>query len=211
MTVSVGNTREEILTLLKQSPNMSVGDIAQKLGITEMAVRRHLNNLERDQLLASYLVRQSMGRPSRVYYLTEKADDFFPKAYTTFALELMEDLDTVQGPEAVSRFFQRRADRLARQYEEEVWGDTLEERVQQLQQVQNRKGYMVELEKRPDKILLKEYNCPIARVAKRFPQACDGEAQLFQQVLGCQVEQLQCMAKGATHCVFALYEDRGKN
>ena len=77
MTVSIGSTREEILALLKQSPNLSVGDIAQKLGITEMAVRRHLNNLERDQLLSSHLVRQAMGRPSRVYYLTEKADEFF--------------------------------------------------------------------------------------------------------------------------------------
>jgi predicted ArsR family transcriptional regulator len=208
VTVGVGNTREEILTLLKQSPNLSVGDIAQKLGITEMAVRRHLNNLERDQLLSSHLVRQSMGRPSRVYHLTEKADDFFPKAYTAFAIELIEDLGTLQGADAVGQLFQRRADRLYRQYKEEVNGEELEEKLHQLVRVQNRKGYMVELEKQPGQLILKEYNCPIAQVAKQFPQACDGEVQLFERLLGCRVEQIQCMAKGATHCIFAFSENK---
>lgn len=207
MTVSIGSTREEILALLKQSPNLSVGDIAQKLGITEMAVRRHLNNLERDQLLSSHLVRQAMGRPSRVYYLTEKADEFFPKAYTTFAIELIEDVQSEQGADAVDQLFIRRSDRLYRQYKEEVNGAKLEERVQQLVQLQNRKGYMVELEKQADQWILKEYNCPIAQVAKQFPQACDGEVRLFERLLGCRVERVQCMAKGAAHCVFAFSED----
>jgi len=207
VTVSIGSTREEILALLKQSPNLSVGDIAQKLGITEMAVRRHLNNLERDQLLSSHLVRQAMGRPSRVYYLTEKADEFFPKAYTTFAIELIEDVQSEQGADAVDQLFIRRSDRLYRQYKEEVNGAKLEERVQQLVQLQNRKGYMVELEKQADQWILKEYNCPIAQVAKQFPQACDGEVRLFERLLGCRVERVQCMAKGAAHCVFAFSED----
>ncbi|OJF18197.1 MAG: hypothetical protein A6D91_02235 [Bacillaceae bacterium G1] len=211
VAVSVGNTREEILTLLKQTPNLSVGEIAQKLGITEMAVRRHLNNLERDQLLSSHLVRQSMGRPSRVYHLTEKADDYFPKAYMTFAIELMEDLGHLQGPEVVNRLFQRRAERLYGQYKEEVNGATLEEKIQQLVRVQNRKGYMVELEKQGEQFTLKEYNCPIAQVAKQFPQACDGEIQLFQRLLGCRVEQIQCMAKGAPHCAFVFTEDEPKS
>lgn len=199
------------MALLKQSPNLSVGEIAQKLGITEMAVRRHLNNLERDQLLSSHLVRQSMGRPSRVYYLTEKADDFFPKAYTTFAIELIEDLQSVQGADAVEQLFVRRAERLYRQYKEEVNGDGLEEKVHQLVQVQNRKGYMVELEKQEGRWILKEYNCPIAQVAKQYPQACDGEVLLFERLLGCRVERIQCMAKGATHCVFAFSENETEN
>ena len=43
---------------------LSVGDMAKQLGITEMAVRRHLNNMERDGLVETTLVRQPMGRPS---------------------------------------------------------------------------------------------------------------------------------------------------
>ncbi len=210
MTVGISNTREEILYLLKERPYLSVGEIAQELGITEMAVRRHLNNLERDQFLSSHLVRQSMGRPSRVYFLTEKADDLFPKAYPTFALEIMEDLKSLHGPEAVQRLFAQREERLYEQYQDHVDGEDLDEKVQQLVGLQDKKGYMVKWEKQGEQYVIKEYNCPIARVAKQFPEACEGEISLFERLLGRPVQQVECMARGATHCMFTFSARRGE-
>ncbi|OUM86442.1 MAG: hypothetical protein BAA01_06760 [Bacillus thermozeamaize] len=210
MTVGIGSTREEILYLLKNRPYLSVGEIAQELGITEMAVRRHLNNLERDHYLSSHLVRQSMGRPSRVYFLTEKADDLFPKAYPTFALEIIEDLEALKGPEAVQQLFARREERLYQQYQDHVSGEDLDEKVQQLAGLQDKKGYMVKWEKQGEQYVIKEYNCPIARIAKQFPLACQNEVSLFERLLGRPVQQVQCIAQGATHCMFTFSAHPGK-
>jgi predicted ArsR family transcriptional regulator len=75
------STRKVILTMLKTQGPLSVNDMSKQLGITEMAVRRHLNTMERDSLVETKLVRQAMGRPTNVFSLTSAADDLFPKKY----------------------------------------------------------------------------------------------------------------------------------
>ena len=42
-------------------------ELANELEITEMAVRRHIQTLERDKLIRSDVKKQTMGRPSKVY------------------------------------------------------------------------------------------------------------------------------------------------
>ena len=58
------STRKVILSMLKTQGPLSVHDLAKQLGITEMAVRRHIHSMEKDDLLETKLVRQAMGRPS---------------------------------------------------------------------------------------------------------------------------------------------------
>ena len=60
------STRNEILNMLKHG-SLTVSEMAGKLQITEMAVRRHLSTLERDNFIASKMLRQAMGRPTNVY------------------------------------------------------------------------------------------------------------------------------------------------
>lgn len=56
-----GSTRMQIMTMLKTEGGLTVSEIAERLGVTEMAVRRHMNQLERDQLIVPQLLRKSMG------------------------------------------------------------------------------------------------------------------------------------------------------
>src|SRR5699024_4400622 len=132
--------------------------------------RRHLNTLERDNLIASKLVRQAMGRPTNVYSLTEEADQLFPRHYSDFALDFLQDIEELEGPEKVKHLFDRREERMSDQYKKQVKGKTLEEKVNQLAELQNEKGYMVEVEEEPrtGNFILKEYNCPISQVAKEY-------------------------------------------
>ncbi len=74
-----GSTRQAVLLLLKTKGPSSVGDLARELGITEMAVRRHLTSLERDDSIRSNIVRQPMGRPAHIFSLTEVGENLFPK------------------------------------------------------------------------------------------------------------------------------------
>ncbi|WP_421617466.1 helix-turn-helix transcriptional regulator [Brevibacillus sp. TJ4] len=207
MTNEGTSTRDQILHMLKVKGSLSVSDMAVELGITEMAVRRHLNTLERDNLIKSTLVRQAMGRPTNVYSLSQEADELFPRNYSHLTLDFLRDLQDMDGIGKVEMLFRRRENRLEETYRSHVQGD-LEERVAKLAELQNEKGYMVEWEKAStgDGYVFQEYNCPIAQIAREYNQACNCELSLFRRVLGAKVEQSSCMAKGGEKCVFEIKE-----
>lgn len=77
-----GSTRHLIMTLLKTKGPLTIGALAEELGITEMGVRRHVLQLEQEGLAKTKVVRQAMGRPLHMYSLTEKSEEYFPKAIT---------------------------------------------------------------------------------------------------------------------------------
>jgi len=205
MTNEGTSTRDQILHMLKVRGSLSVSDMAVDLGITEMAVRRHLNTLERDSLIKSTLVRQAMGRPTNVYSLSQEADELFPRNYSHLTLDFLRDLQDMDGLGKVEMLFRRRENRLEETYRTQMQGD-LEERVAKLAELQNDKGYMVEWEKDEagDGYRIQEFNCPISQVAREYNQACSCELSLFRRVLNAKVEQTSCMAKGGEKCVFEI-------
>lgn len=199
------STRDQILHMLKTKGSLSVSDMALELGITEMAVRRHLNTLERDNLIKSTLVRQAMGRPTNIYSLSDSADELFPRNYSNFTLEFLRDLRDMDGTHKVEMLFRRREERLEDAYRKHL-GKDLEENVATLARLQDEKGYMVEWTKDEStgNYLIKEANCPIAQIAREFKQACHCEVSLFRKLLGAEVEQTSCMAYGGEKCVFEI-------
>jgi predicted ArsR family transcriptional regulator len=199
------STRDEILYLMKTKGQLSVSDLAIELGITEMAVRRHLNTLERDQYIQATLIRQAMGRPSNMYTLTEKGHDLFPKNYSDIALDFLQDIESLEGSEKIDELFERREERLYQKLRERMQGLTFLEKIKVLESIQNEKGYMVKWEKVGDRIVFREFNCPISDVAKTYNKACECELSLFQRLLGTeQIERPECLAKGGNHCVYVI-------
>jgi len=202
------STRKTIVKMLKTSGPLGVGEMAKRLGITEMAVRRHLNTLERDGYIDSRIVRQSMGRPMNIYRLTEAAEDLFPKNYHTLTLDLLGELDGGTDGGGVGKLFGRRKEKLQMKYEQGMEGKPLEERVAKLADIQNANGYMVEWERTDDGFVLKEFNCPISQVANRYEEACDCEQQLFEGLLDTKVERTECLAKGGGKCTYHIKEPK---
>ncbi|MFD0674209.1 helix-turn-helix transcriptional regulator [Cohnella sp. GCM10027633] len=202
-----GSTRSRLLHLLRTGGSCAVNELAGALGITEMAVRKHLNAMEQDGHISVTAVRQTMGRPIYRYSLTEKADDLFPKNYSQLTLDLLAELEEdADGAAVIDRMFQGRRDKLAARYEERMKERPLEERVRELAVIQNGGGYMATWERTEDDggYALHEYNCPIAHIADRFRQACHCEKQLFAQLLDADVERTECLAEGGGRCTYAI-------
>ena len=147
------STRREIINLLRVVGPLTVGELGERLHITHVAVRRHLTSLERDGLVTSVQQRLPMGRPTRVYSLTEAADNLFPKKYGSMMVELLDFLHETD-PELVEAFFRRRGEEMVARYGGEVNGGTLKERVQQLTAIQQANGYLAEFEKEEDGTLV---------------------------------------------------------
>lgn len=191
--------------MLRTKGPLTVNDMSRQLGITEMAVRRHLNTLERDGLLETRLVRQAMGRPSHTYSLTVAADDLFPKKYQHLTLDLLEELVAMSGEAQVEQLFERRKDRLIGKYIGHVEGRTLPERVRALADIQHANGYMVDWEEAQDGVFqLREHNCPIAQVANQYQHACACELAMFRALLDADVERTECLAKGGSRCAYTI-------
>ncbi len=147
-----------------------------------------------------------MGRPTRVYSLTEAAEDLFPKKYGALTPEVLEFLMT-QDPDMVDRFFASRGQKMIDRYGPEVTvGSSLEERVARLAEVQNANGYLSDWEKgEGDTLVLKEFNCPVHQVSKKFPHACHHEMEFFKAVLGTdRIERVECIAKGGQCCRYTI-------
>ncbi|MGA4718895.1 MULTISPECIES: helix-turn-helix transcriptional regulator [Fictibacillus] len=206
------STRDEIIYLLKRNKRMTVTEMAKSLGITEMAVRRHLNTLERDHVIETTLVRQAMGRPIHFYHLTASGDEQFPRNYSGLTVDFLKDIEEVSGTETIDELFKRRENRLQDRYKDRM--NTLtefEQKVNELANIQNEAGYMVDWERGedPDTYVLTEYNCPIAKVANEYQQACSCELSLFKRMLQTDaVERKTCMAKGGDYCCYVIKEEK---
>lgn len=201
------STKRQLLQLLKTQGNYCIRELSKALRITEMAVRRHIHTLERDNLIQSVKVRQAMGRPLYRYSLTEQADDLFPKNYPQLTMDLLSELEEqTGGAEIIDRMFQGRRDKLAARYRERMADLPLAERVAELSSIQNTGGYMTEWETSEEvgTFKLYEYNCPIAQVANQYRQACRCEQQLFERLLGASVERTECLAEGGARCTYAI-------
>ncbi len=199
------STRREIINLLRVVGPLTVGELGERLHITHVAVRRHLTSLERDGLVTSVQQRLPMGRPTRVYSLTEAADNLFPKRYSTLTVELLDFLNETD-PALVDAFFRRRGEEMVQQLRAQVNAETLAGRVEQLARVQQANGYLAQWEQDEDGAwVLKEFNCPVHLAARRYPQACTYELESFKAVLGTDnVERVECIARGGQCCRYRI-------
>jgi predicted ArsR family transcriptional regulator len=168
-----GETRQQILLLLRRKGPMTAGELSDELGIGSVGVRQHLALLERDGLVQTSGVRRSVGRPSHLYALTAAAEALFPKAYDHLLIDALEFVKAQGGEEAINRLFEARRKRLHVEYAPRLEGRSLPERVAELASILNEHGYMCEWRRLPDgAIELVEHNCPIDCVARDYPQAC---------------------------------------
>ncbi|WP_152398005.1 helix-turn-helix transcriptional regulator [Paenibacillus cellulositrophicus] len=199
------STRDKILQMLKTKGELSAKEITEFIGITSMAVRRHINTLEKEGLIESKTIRQPMGRPSAIYRLTEQAEDFFPNKYHSLTLDLLGELEQDAGTEMVNHLFDRRGDSLLKNHAGKMEGKDFAEKVEQLAEIQNENGYMVELQKNnEDEYTLFEHNCPISQIAKKYNHACACELKLFESLLGAEVSRDECLAMGDRKCVYKI-------
>lgn len=196
-------TRRKILNLLKENGQMTADELAEYLGISSVAVRRHLTKLESDQLVAYDEVQRGMGRPSFVYRLGEAASSYFPRRYEELATDVLETIGEMYGMDAVDAIFRVRAEQLIKIYRHQVTGRTLEERLDQLTDLREADGYMSTWEQERDgTFILREANCPIIHVAEGCGSACNYDQHLLEDVLDADVERRGHLARGDGACVY---------
>ncbi|UGB32073.1 helix-turn-helix transcriptional regulator [Metabacillus sp. B2-18] len=206
-TTQNSTTKDKILHLLKKEESMTVNELTDELGITHMAVRKHLLSLEKEGFISSKEVKQPMGRPLQIYSLSDKSEQYFPKNYEGISLEFLHDIQEIHGEESIELLFKKRETRIIKEYSNKMMNKrTTADKVNELVKLQNEKGYMADVTKLDDQTFeLTEYNCPILSVAKEFKLACRCETDMFKNVLGVnQIKRTCCRTEGDNHCKFLI-------
>ena len=191
--------RPALLDLLKIHGPTNIPRLSKLRGVNLNAVRQQLAMLQREGLVEVRIEKARVGRPTQLYALTDKADALFPQAYGPLALTLLRQLREVDGEKKIDQMFDQRTKSLVAAYKKRVAGMTLGEKWQELARIRAEEGYMARVEGKG----LTEHHCPIAAIAKEFPQVCLFEKKLFEAVLGGPLDRTDHLASGGRACVYA--------
>lgn len=205
----LGDTRARVVEQLRHGAQQ-VADLADALGLSEVAIRRHLQVLEGDGLVEAETVRRDgPGRPGAQYELTQRAQRLFPDRSGELATELLDYLEGVHGREALHDFLRWWQQRQGARYAEELaaTGSAGEgATVERLAEVLSEDGYLADARQRtaPDGSTVTELtqgHCAIKDAAEAHPELCAYETAMFQQLLGGNVTRRQTIAAGGNACV----------
>lgn len=198
-------TKDAMIKLLKKRGQMSVDNIRKELHITQMAIRQHLRSLEKKGLVEYIEEKQSIGRPTFLYRLTDKANDLFPKPYHNFVINTFKDIEKNMGRNMIDNIFRWRKERLLKEREEALADKkSVHDKVHTLKDILESEGYLADLEEIDNSYRLKQFNCPTSEIGLDFKEACNYELELYKDLLRKNVTRTQCMAEGNNSCTYII-------
>ena len=106
-----GATKQKIMEILLEGPR-SLGEITDKLQIQKSAVRVHLQSLQSEKAVESHFKIERLGRPRKIYSLTENGRELFPRKYDLI-LSLILKITETNGKEQARKIIESVADDMA--------------------------------------------------------------------------------------------------
>jgi len=204
-----GGTRMLVARTLMEDGPTTAGVIAERLGLSPAAVRRHLDVLlaagEATTRAAPHRGPRGRGRPAKLFLLTEAGRDRFGHAYDDLAVAALRFLADREGGEAVRDFARQRVNAMIERHRVAIRqsGGTAD-RARALATALTREGYAASARS----ITLGgvageqlcQHHCPVAHVAAEFPLLCEVETAAFAELLGTHVQRLATIARGDAAC-----------
>jgi DeoR family suf operon transcriptional repressor len=208
-----GPTREAALTLLLRLGEATAASLAEQLGVSVQAMRRHLRSLEEEGLVEASHSAAGPGRPSNHWHLTSAGQHHFPDGSEDFALNLLHSVADRLPPETLGALLAQQAQEKSNTYRRRIGNGPLQERLERLVELRRGEGYVAELrreEAEADGWLIREFHCSVMRIAEEFPLVCDQELQLLRQTFpDCQVERVHWRLEEGHSCGFRLVPASG--
>lgn len=201
-----GPTR--VLEVLKADGPLTAAKIGQHLDMSAVGARQHLNRLCSAGLVTFEDRRQGIGRPQRLWSLSEQGHAHFDDRHRDLASELLNAIVAAKGNDGLADILAAREAQQLQRYRATLGGArSIAERVQRLTDLRRIDGYMAECREDIDGAwLMMENHCPIAQAAKACSGLCGAELNLFQQVMGddVSVTRTQHMLGGDRCCAYRI-------
>jgi len=200
----VGPTKARILTLiLAQARNAK--DVAENLEIQVSAARKHLERLRELGLVNEEFQKAEIGRPKKLYALTEKGKELFPRQYDMLLNETLAQLakeKSVKYPESIMNQIAGSIVKI-----EGLGEGTRGERTERLLKLLDGLGFQASLKKNHDTLVFVSSNCPLLKTAEAHQEiVCRGfHEELIKKTLGAaHVKRESWIIDGDPYCTHTI-------
>jgi len=202
------STREIVLLTLLQKNRCTISELADEVGINPISVRHHIAKLEADAMVSSEEEHHGVGRPRRVYFLTNKGFESFPSRYVQLSNRLIEQLKTTMSQTMVENIFVDIAKRVISEHIDSNRMDrlTFEERLNLVKNVISEEGITLDWERNEHQFTLKSNNCPYYQVGQCHPEVCMFDRTMIATILSVPVDRVSSILQGSESCTYVISE-----
>lgn len=200
------STRERILNTILERQRCTINDLADAVGINPISVRHHIIKLEAQGLVSSKEERQGVGRPPKVYSLTEAGMEMFPTRYLSLTNRLLDQVKAQFTKDMVSEIFTNMAEDMAEKIaaNNDLASLSMEDKLDILKEVLTQEGFTVEWERDEDHFYIHEISCPYYRIGENHPEVCSVDETLISNLLMVPAQRVHCVLTGDSHCTYEI-------
>ena len=202
-------TRAAIFRLIKGEGYVSIPRIAEVLGVSHEAARKHVVELQRNGWIdadcgpdEAESREATPGRPPVRYCLTAEGDHLFPKKYPDLLIELLDTIAEEGGPEGATAVLARFTDDRVAELEPRVASTSMKRKMAALQAIYGEGDPFATVEKRGDDYVVVERNCPYLKFAMERPDICSTTVSTLRRLTGCEVVRERRFQDGDGRCEF---------
>jgi predicted ArsR family transcriptional regulator len=183
----------------------TVDDLAERLSLTDNAVRFHMDALEKLGTVRKDGVRRiGVGQPASVYSLSPVGEEAFSRAYAPVLIACLEELRDRSSAQQVAAFLRRVGKRLARGFTHSP--GPLTARVAGASDLLNTLGGITSVEKSGNTFRIVGRACPLSRAVEADHCVCAAVTSLVAEVVGAEVKE-RCDRSGRPKCCFEISSD----
>ncbi len=204
----LSSAKRRIIERLKRADTATAPELATEFGLTDTAIRQHLEALENAELVERVTAPSSgRGRPPVHWRLAASASSLFADRHSDLTVELIASIRDALGEEALEAVVRTRAERQLANYRVAI-DDTasVSDRVHRIAELRSAEGYLAEAVESDGHMTLVEHHCPIRDAADSCAGLCSAELNLFQKALGpdVTVAREQHLLDGGQRCAYRI-------
>lgn len=200
-------SRQRLLQQLKTAGQQPAAQVAEALGLSLMGAHKQLAQLAEEGLLRWQDEPAGVGRPRRLWQLSEAGHALFPDRHGELTVQLIREVRVLFGEAALERLVDTRERDAEQRYRAALARCRgLRGALQALAAEREREGYMARLERDGTDWLLIEDHCPICAAAQVCQGFCRSELALFQRCLApwAEVQRTEHQLAGARRCAYRV-------
>lgn len=197
----------DIILHMKQSPGMTIKELAASMKMSYMGVKQHCDALAKKGYLDTWRQPVPHGRPEKIYLVTAKLNPLFPTEATESLMEILEHAERLFGITAPEKllyaYFASKAERYAKKVGVE---SELENKALMLSRLRAADGNLsiIEMSGNGD-LRMVDYHSPYDPLLKKYPRITEMECEMMERLLECPVSRKVEEHHGHQRVIFSLH------
>jgi len=200
------STREVVLQTLLEQNRCTIWDLARAVGINPISVRHHIAKLEAEGTVSSEEERHGVGRPRRIYFLTEKGLEIFPSHYIHIANRLLQQIKSSFPEKGTKSFFDEIGKTIVSERidQQQLKKMSMDERFALLKKIMAEEGVTIEWENIGKHYRIHVNQCPFYHVGQSHNEICAIDNSIISEILLIEADFIESILKGNDQCLYVI-------